>query len=73
MSREIFDAPTMVPAGSTIGEMLSHTWTVAPSFRTRRVSNGSPARMLSIATRSSSHRSSGMMSVMGLPIASAAV
>jgi hypothetical protein len=44
MSRAIFEAPTIVPLPSTIGETVTETSTSLPSLRRRLVSNGSTRR-----------------------------
>ena len=77
MSRAIFEAPTTRPVESLTGETVSDTSTRRPSFVTRTVSKcstRSPRRTLARTVSSSSaRRSSGMMSVIGWPTASAAV
>ena len=76
MSVAIFDAPTIAPVRSRIGEIVTHTSTSVPSLRRRTVSNGStrlPARTFARTRASSSCRSSGMMIRIGWPTASSAV
>ena len=76
MSRAIFDAPTIVPAASLIGDTLMDTSMGVPSLRTRTVSKCStdfPDRMRAMTTCSSLRRSGGMMIVTGRPIASPAM
>jgi hypothetical protein len=41
MSRRIAEAPTIVPAGLRIGDMVNETGTIVPSFRRRVVSRRS--------------------------------
>ncbi len=73
-SRAIFDAPTICPASSRRGEMVSDTCTSSPSLRRRTVwkwSISSPARRRRMISSSSSRRSEGTMSEMCRPTASA--
>ena len=59
----IFDAPTMVPDGSRIGETVSEMGTSVPSLRLRIVSKcsiRSPRRMCASTMSSSARRSGGI-------------
>ena len=77
MSRAIDDAPVTRPAESVIGEIMSETSIINPSFRTRFVSKGSPASprpaFSNIAAVSPALAPAGTMSARFRPITSAAV
>ena len=76
MSRAIFEAPTMRPVESLTGDTVIDTSISRRSRVMRTVSKcstRSPRRSLAMTSSSSARRSSGTISVMGWPIASAAV
>ena len=75
MSRATFEMPMVAPEGDLIGEMLSETSTRLPSLRSRTVSLCSmlsPQPIRRSASCISGSRSSGTISVMFWPTASAA-
>ena len=69
-SRATFEAPTMLPLLSRIGEMVSEMWTWRPSFATRTVSKWSirsPARSRARISSSSGCSSGGMIRLIDRP------
>ena len=76
MSRAAFEAPITSPCWSRIGDTVSERLILLPLFVMRtvsKVSRRSPFRSFSRINRSSLSRSGGMIIVIDLPIASAAV
>ena len=75
-SRATFDAPMISPVGLRTGEIVTDTSIGVPSLRRRTVSKWStrsPRRSRSRIFGSSSRRSGGKITSIGLPIISAAV
>ena len=73
LSRAIFEAPTMAPLLSLIGEMVAEMLILLPSLRTRTVSKcstRSPRPMRARMLASSLARSGGKSMRIDLPIAS---
>ena len=76
MSRAIFDAPMIAPASLRIGDTVIEIGTSVPSLRRRQVSKWSttsPLRIRRSTSSSSDWRSSGTISRIDLPMASAAL
>jgi hypothetical protein len=75
-SRAIFEAPMMVPAVVRTGDTVTTIGMRSPPLATRTVSKWSitsPARRRAMTFSSSAKRSGGTISVIGWPIASAAL